>query len=318
MYRLHRDFDLTHLTTFRVPARCAAFVEWGSVVDLCTALDSEDLPRPYLFLGGGSNMLFTAPFAGTVFHRLGQPTLDSLCQSYCESGIWGFENLSGIPGSIYGATVQNAGAYGTEMKDVIESVTLFDIADRRQFTLSNAEMRFSYRHSLLKDPENAGRLVITGLTFSTSAVGPDLGHGALRRVLEGVGEITPMTVRRAVIALRDSKLPDPAEVGSAGSFFRNPELDPDAFGAFIRKWPDAPHFHQPDGRVKIPAAWLIDNAGLKGATRGGAMVWPGQPLVIVNAEGSATAADVVELERHVQHVIAEKYNINLIPEVQHE
>ncbi len=319
MYKLHRDFDLTDFTTFRVPAMCEVFVEWDATADLAEVIASEDLPRPFLFMGGGSNMLFTRKFSGTVFRRVNQPTLDSVCCARCEAGEWGFENLSGIPGSIYGAVVQNAGAYGTEMKDVVDSVEVYDIVDQCFRTLSHEDLRFSYRYSMFKDPGSEGRYAICMVNFKTpESVGPNLGHGALRSAFEGrQSVITPMDVRRAVMALRDSKLPDPSIIGSAGSFFRNPELLRDDFEVFSSQNPDAPHFDQPDGRVKVPAAWLIDQAGLKGTRIGGAQVWPGQPLVIVNSDGSATAADVVALEDHVKRVVMEKFNVNLIPEVQH-
>lgn len=320
MYSLRLNADITPLTTFRVDARCAALVEWETVADLIDAIGKETLPRPWLSVGGGSNLLFTKPFEGTVFHRLGQPVLDDVCADYCRRGVWGFENLSGIPGTVYGAAVQNAGAYGTEMRDVIESVQVLDLTTLTPRVLSNAEMRFGYRDSIFKDAAVAARLVITGVSLAPRASGPSLSHKAVARAVEeagGAGAVTPAEVRRAVLAMRAAKLPDVAETGSAGSFFRNPELTAAQYEAFAARWPEAPHFAQPDGRVKVPAAWLIDHAGLKGARCGGAMVWPDQPLVIVNATGHASAADVVGLERRVQRAVAAKFNVNLIPEVQH-
>lgn len=161
----------------------------------------------------------------------------------------------------------------------------------------------------------AGRYVIADVELRACASGPNLGHGALRDMVGA--DATPADVRRAVLALRASKLPDTASVGSAGSFFRNPELTAAEFEALAAQWPDVPHFTMPDGRVKVPAAWLIDRAGLKGRSVGGAVVWPQQPLVIANADGSASAADVLSLEALVQSAVAAKFNVNLIPEVQH-
>lgn len=319
MYKLHRDCDITRLTSFKVQAQCAALVEWTTTDELAEAIRLENLPRPFLFIGGGSNLLFTAPFRGTVFHRLDQPTLDSICEAYCRRGIWGFENLSGIPGSIYGAVVQNAGAYGTEMKDVVDHVQTLDLYTGQSRTLSVDEMRFSYRDSAFKSPEMTGRWLITDITFRPTATGPTMTHKAVRQAIESAGAatITPMAVREMILSLRDSKLPQPDKIGSAGSFFRNPELSATEFSDLSRQWPDAPHFTQADGKVKVPAAWLIDRAGLKGATEGGAQVWPGQPLVIVNASGSATAADVLTLEQRIRNEVASRFKINLIPEVQH-
>ena len=319
MYKLHRNCDIAHLTTFGVPARCAALLEWTDDGDLADAMRLERLPKPFLIIGGGSNLLFTKPFEGTVFHRLGQMELDAVCESYCREGVWGFENLSGIPGSIFGAAVQNAGAYGTEMKDVVHEVKVTDLENGDRFILSNRDMQFGYRNSAMKRPETAGRYLITDISFRPKASGPTMTHKAVRQIIESIGteNATPMAVREKIKALRDSKLPQPDQTGSAGSFFRNPEITACEFDALSQKFPDAPHFVQADGRIKVPAAWLIDRAGLKGATEGGAQVWPLQPLVIVNATGSATAADVLALERRICNEVALKFNINLIPEVQH-
>lgn len=316
MITVKYDADITALTTFRVPAVARALVEWDDADDLRVIAADPELPRPFLAIGGGSNLLFTKPFEGTVLMRRNQLALDSLCDRMAAAGVWGFENLSGIPGTIYGAVVQNAGAYGTEMADVVKSVDVFDLKDSRTVRLENRDLRFSYRHSLLKEAEYAGRYVIADVEFETEARGPQTGHAAIRKIV-GDRDVTPMEVRRAVLALRDSKLPNPAEVGSAGSFFRNPELTAEQYGRFVAANPDAPHFDTPDGRVKVPAAWLIDHAGLKGATEGGAMVWPSQPLVIANPEGLATATDVIALERRIQRTVKEFFDIDLTPEVQH-
>ena len=196
----------------------------------------------------------------------------------CTKGIWGFENLSGIPGTVGGATVQNAGAYGVEMCDLVDKVTLFSLTDGSVHEMSNDDMRFSYRHSRLKDPDMAGKFVITDVSFNMQAQrSPILDHGSLRDRIMPDEDLSPLSVRKAVIAMRDSKLPAPSSIGSAGSFFRNPELSPEDFRAFISANPSAPHYSMPDGRVKVPAAWLIDRCGLKGATTGGAAVWHRQP-----------------------------------------
>lgn len=316
MITIHHNADITGLTTFRVPALCRMLVEWDDIDDLRQIVDTIDCPRPFLAIGGGSNLLFTGPFEGTVLLRRNQLTLDSLCDEMAAAGVWGFENLSGIPGTIYGAVVQNAGAYGTEMADVVKSVTLFDLQTARTLSLENCDLHFRYRHSLLKEPEYAGRYVIVDVEFETAATGPQTGHAAIRKIV-GERDVTPMEVRLAVLALRDSKLPNPAETGSAGSFFRNPELSVDQYLLFAAKNPDAPHFDTPDGRVKVPAAWLIDHAGLKGVTEGGAMVWPSQPLVITNPQGLATADDVMALERRIQCTVKNLFDIDLTPEVQH-
>lgn len=322
MITVERNADITAYTTFGLPARCAAFVQWDTTDDLRRVMADASLPRLFKAIGGGSNLLFTAPFMGTVLRQRdvtdipapgadglwtvpGAVVLDHLCARACALGIHGFENLSGIPGRVSGAVVQNAGAYGVETGDLVHTVHLLD------GDLSRQAMRFGYRRSALK---GSGR-IITAVTFRLpQSTELKLDYGNLRSLVPADGTIAD--VRRAVLQMRASKLPEPAEVGSAGSFFRNPELEAEQFDRFIAANPDAPHFRLADGRVKVPAAWLIDRAGLKGARKGGAEVWPQQPLVIANV-ADATAQDVLDLEREIITTVMRRFGIALTPEVEH-
>lgn len=321
--KIERWAEVAPLTTFGIRARAAALVRWTDAEDLRQVMADASLPRPLKAIGGGSNLLFTSDFEGTLLLReapvgerfvAGLPVsagmvLDDFCRQAAEAGIRGPENLSGIPGTIGGALVQNAGAYGAEIGEFLAAARVFDLSTGEVMTVNRDWMQFAYRHSRLK--AESGRYIIIDALFEfPEDAAPRLDYGNLSRELEGV-EPTPVAVREAVLRVRDSKLPRPAEVGSAGSFFRNPEVEPEMLE------PEMPRFILPSGLAKVPAAWLIDRCGFKGVKRGGAMVWPLQPLVICNPEFKATADDVVSLENEIICAVKERFNITLRAEVEH-
>ena len=318
------DVAIGHLTTFGIPTRAAALVTWADAADLRAVLADRSLPRPLKPIGGGSNLLFTSDFGGTLLLQQaprvekfteGEPLaaslpLDEFCRLTAEAGLRGPENLSGIPGTLGGALVQNAGAYGAETGEFLVSARLFDLQTGKVLTVDRQWMDYGYRTSRLKREE--GRYIIMDAVMAPLAASAParIDYGNLRDAL-GDAEPTPPAVREAVVRVRDSKLPRPEEVGSAGSFFRNPEVDPSVLTD------EMPRYPLPSGLVKVPAAWLIDRCGFKGKRRGGAMVWPGQPLVICNPEREATAADVLALENEITRTVRERFNIELTPEVEH-
>lgn len=319
---IERNAEVGDLTTFRIPARAAALVRWHDIADLLRALADDSLPRPLKVIGGGSNLLLTKPFEGTLLLRTGQPrvtveglvmqadahaVLDSLCELTASLALRGMENLSGIPGTLGGALVQNAGAYGAETGALLIDAELLDTVGGGLLTVGRDWMRYAYRSSRLK--AEAGRYVILSarLQLRLESAPANLDYGNLRELADP----TPWRVRQAVLSTRRAKLPEPAEVGSAGSFFRNPEVPAGLLDA------DMPRYDLGNGLYKVPAAWLIDRAGLKGASVGGASVWPGQPLVIVNTDGHATADDVVALEHMIVSEVHRRFNITLNPEVEH-
>ena len=287
-------------------------------------------------------MLFTTgKFNGTVLHctdrtiTIGQPdadgnvevtaaagcVLDNLCAITCAHGLWGLENLSGIPGEIGGAAVQNVGAYGTEFKDVVAEVHCFDTEKGEFRTLDNASCLYGYRDSMFKHLPHPGSMVVTAVTLKLSTnPAPKLDYAALAAAFGGTERqsLTPGMLREAVIKLRDSKLPAPSKVGSAGSFFKNPVVDA-VFYEQLKQQVNkpVPGHVLPTRDVKLSAAWLIDNAGCKQFTCGGAGVWPTQPLVLVNATGNATGADVVALENAIRKTVMERFGVDLEPEVIH-
>lgn len=333
--RIQLNCDLSAQNTFRMKVSCACYVEYETVKEL-EGLNFDRLPKPLLHIGAGSNLLFTGDFPGTVLHSkidfikyvdvgfdevpvmVGAGTVfDRFVAETCGHGLWGAENLSLIPGETGAAAVQNIGAYGVEAADIISGVVCFDLQERRKVKFSAAECRYGYRDSLFKQPEFRGRYVVTSVLFRLSRKPvPRLDYKGVREALEGREPETPMEVREAVIRIRRQKLPGPEELGSAGSFFKNPVVSREDF-ARISPDGSAPHYDLPDGTVKIPAAWLIDRCGFKGAAEGGAAVYAPQPLVIVNASGTASPQEVLALESRIISGVRERFGVTLVPEVEH-
>ena len=320
---------------------CRAYVEVSDPEDLLT-LDFSSLPQPLFVMGGGSNLLFTKDFPGTVLHLCNKGydvipseakesvfvtagagvVFDDFCAWAAEQGLWGPENLSLIPGEVGASAVQNIGAYGVEAKDIIDTVHAFDRTTRAFVDIPGADCGYGYRTSLFKT-DWKGRYIITAVTFRLSAVPqPKLDYGGVRKAL-GDREPTPQVIRETVIGIRELKLPDPKVTGSAGSFFCNPVIERAHFEKIvaIAKAENGPEYEVPHydvgERVKVPAAWMIDQCGFKGAREGGAQVYPKQPLVIVNETGEATPDEIIALEQRVIGTIREKYGIELHPEVEH-
>ena len=316
---------------------CECFVEYDSLEDLFS-LDFGELPKPLFHMGAGSNLLFTGDWPGTVLHsgiKFLRPmgleedevlvevgagaVFDSFVEWACSRGLWGAENLSLIPGEVGAAAVQNIGAYGVEAKDIIVRVNCFDREEREMVTFENADCRYGYRSSFFKE-EGKGRYIITSVLFRLSReYSPKLDYGNIRAALGDRQPGTPDDVRRAVIGIRNAKLPDPAVTGSAGSFFKNPVISREHFNRIVAEaGPDVkvPHFDLEEG-VKVPAAWMIERCGLKGAQLGGAAVYDKQPLVIVNLSGNASPEDVVALENKVIAAVKERFGVELHPEVEH-
>ncbi len=333
--RIKFKYDLSSQNTFRMKVSCECFVEYETAKEL-EGLNFDRLPQPFLHIGEGSNLLFTKDFPGTVLHSNIEyvryvdvgldevPVIvgagvnfDSFVSEMCRHGLWGAENLSKIPGEVGAAAVQNIGAYGVEVKDIISGVVCFDLKERKKVRFTAAECRYGYRTSIFKEAENRGRYVVTGVLFRLSRKpSPKLDYKGISEALGGKSPTSPMEVREAVMRIRREKLPPVEEIGSAGSFFKNPVVSREEFG---RISPDgtAPHYELPDGSVKVPAAWLIDRCGFKGVSEGGAAVYEKQPLVIVNATGEASPEDVLALERRIIDGVRERFGVTLHPEVEH-
>ena len=269
-------------------------------------------------LGGAYGDVVVTLGAGTVF--------DDFCERAAAEGFWGPENLSLIPGEVGASAVQNIGAYGVEAKDIIVSVHAWDLQERRFVDIPAADCAYGYRSSRFKT-EWKGRYIITAVTFRLSRrPQPKLDYGGVRKALEGRGvspeALTPGLIRETIIGIRREKLPDPSELGSAGSFFKNPVISREHFARIVETarsemGPEAtvPHFEMGD-EIKVPAAWMIDRCGFKGQRLGGAQVYPRQPLVLVNATGSATPGEVLALRDRIIAAVAAKFGVTLSCEVE--
>jgi UDP-N-acetylmuramate dehydrogenase len=329
------DFSLEALNTFRIAARARRYLEVTDARQLGQVLADpalEVLPR--LVLGGGSNLLFTRDFDGLVLHmglkgrdiigeqdgctlvraRAGE-NWHGFVQWTLEQGFGGLENLSLIPGTVGAAPIQNIGAYGAEIKDVFHSLTVFDMASGDTRTMTAPECRFGYRDSVFKHAAGV-QLVVLDVTFALPrAWQPNLRYAELANALReaGIDQPTPRQVSEAVIAIRHRKLPDPAEIGNAGSFFKNPVVPGEECARLLAAFPNMVHHAQIDGTEKLAAGWLIDQCGWKGRSMGAAGVYPKQALVLVN-NGGATGAEVVALAQAIKADVAERYGVQLEPE----
>lgn len=336
MIKRIENFDLTAQNTFRMKVSCALYLEYDSAADL-KEIDFAGLPQPVVSIGEGSNILFTKDFEGTIlrskinyikYFDVGADTVplavgagvkwDDLVLKTCQDGLWGMENLSLIPGTVGAAAVQNIGAYGVEVKDIIAGVTCFDIEKKEKTAFKVEECRYGYRDSIFKTEGFKSRYIVTGVLFRLSRKAlPKIEYGALRSVFADHTPEVPMQVRDAVIKIRDAKLPSPDKIGSAGSFFKNPIVAPAEFARICEGYETVPHYLMPGGFVKVPAAWLIEQCALKGKVLGGAAVYEKQPLVIVNNSGEASAGDILALEKHIIERVKERFGVELHPEVEH-
>lgn len=302
-------------------------------------LASDFRRRPYMVIGECSNIVFTKDYEGSlikigeaVFHgghdehykylTVGARMLtDEVVRISVGYKYYGAENLSAIPGNIGAAIVQNVGAYGVEIKDLVDTVDAIDLIDGGSRAFTAEECAFGYRTSLFK--QQPGRWLIwrVKLRFNTE-FRPVLTYKALADELQrrGIGDPTPWQMREVVTELRWSKLPRPEEYGSAGSFFKNPVVDEATYLRLRQEHPDMPEAHPtntspsgPDTGYKLSAGWLIDRAGWKGRTQGRAGVWPKQALVLYNA-GGCTGGEVAALAQAIQQDVKKKFGVHLDPE----
>ena len=388
------------MNTFGMKVKARCFIEYDSVADLVD-VEFEELARPVLHIGGGSNLLFTDDFKGTVLHSKinfieiledkrrisavpsasarcsenieaavapvnaegsdGMPprglsqsdwgvdavveddaptetlvsvgagvVFDDFCDWAAKEGLWGVENLSYIPGEVGASAVQNIGAYGVEVKDVIRTVYCYDTVEEEFVKFDVSECEYGYRDSIFKNPEIKGRYIVTHVVFALSRTPqPKLEYGHLETAVKEAqsakdSPLTPALIRKVIIKIRKEKLPEPSVVGSAGSFFKNPVISAEHFAkieaaAKAEHGADCkvPHYDLPDETVKVPAAWMIEQCGWKGRRSGGAAVWDKQPLVIVNYTGDAYPEEIIGLERRIIDSVKNKFGVELHPEVDH-
>ncbi len=315
--------------------RAARFVEYTSVDELKTVLaDREAMSGKWLHIGGGSNLLFTGDYEGLILHsairgyevisenddevlvRVGAGEVwDDFVAYTVQRGWQGAENLSLIPGEVGASAVQNIGAYGAEAKDLIVNVEAIEVATGKERTFTNAECRYAYRESIFKG-ELKGQYIVTHVVYRLCKQPVfRLDYGNIKGELEKRGcLLTLENVRRVIIDVRESKLPDPKVQGNAGSFFMNPIVPRAQYEALQKDNSDIPHYDVDADRVKIPAAWMIDRCGWKGKQLGRAGVHTKQALVLVNC-GGATGGEVIALSQQIQEDVMQKFGIRISPEV---
>jgi UDP-N-acetylmuramate dehydrogenase len=340
--RAHNTFG------FDVRAQLACRIEREDQL-LAAVRDPRAAGLPRLVLGGGSNIVLTRDFAGLVLlialrgRRVVREDADAWFveaaagENWHEFVAWtlahglpGLENLALIPGTVGAAPIQNIGAYGLEMGERFASLRAVDLASGESVEMDASACRFGYRDSFFKR-EGRDRFVITSVTFRLpKAWTPRAGYADVARELaarrndggsaDGNAAAATTTdapsaqaIFEAVVSVRHAKLPDPLALGNAGSFFKNPVVDPAQFNALIQREPGLVSYPQSDGRVKLAAGWLIDRCGWKGRALGAAAVHDRQALVLVN-RGGATGADVLALATAIQRDVAQRFGVNLEPE----
>jgi len=313
------DTSLQSLNTFSLAAHAAEITFAHNAEQLSDAWKlAQEKQQPFLLLGEGSNVLFLEDFAGIiVLNRIkGIELIENanewLMRYALEHNIAGLENLALIPGCVGSAPIQNIGAYGIELQSICDYVDVLDLKAGKVTRLTSAECQFGYRESIFKHAYKEGyAIVAVGLKLAKQWQ-PKLTYGDLSRLSPET--VTPRQIFDSVCAMRQSKLPDPAVTGNAGSFYKNPTVDASVAKRISLEYPSMPAYPQPDGQIKLAAGWLVEQAGLKGFSIGGAAVHDKQALVLINKD-HATSADVRALAKYVRDTVAEKFGIWLEPEV---
>ncbi len=330
------DYSLLAHNTFGIEARCSRFVEYQSTEEAqAVARLLSETSCPLLIIGGGSNLLLTRDFDGTVVHsavkgievvddtaetvtvRVGSgENWDEFVATCVERGWYGAENLSLIPGEVGASAVQNIGAYGVEASSIIYKVEAVRLSDGQVETIPAEACRYGYRQSRFKqDWRNC--YLITYVTYRLSKTfTPALSYGHIKAELERQGIVKPTArqLRDVIIDMRRQKLPDYHVEGNAGSFFVNPVVTRAKFEALLARYPEMPHYYVSETQEKIPAGWLIEQCGWKGRTEGRAGVHARQALVLVN-RGGATGAEIVHLCERICRDVYERFGIEIKPEV---
>jgi UDP-N-acetylmuramate dehydrogenase len=332
---INKNISLKPYNTFGIDYKADCIVRVQTEMEAIALFRGEIFcKKPLLIIGGGSNILFTGDFKGTIilpdFRRIrvekpegndvivssGAGVLwDKLVEWAVNKGFGGLENLSLIPGRVGAVPVQNIGAYGAEVKDVIVKVKVISVIDGSVKIFTNEECRFGYRTSIFKGNEK-GRYLITRVWFRLS-VNPvfNLNYGSINEEVIKLGGTTLKNLREAVIRIRRSKLPDPEITGNAGSFFKNPVVGLHRAEELKKRFPGLPCYDDPSVGIKLAAGWLIEQCGWKGKRVGNAAVHEKQALVIVNA-GGASGKEIFELSEKIRESVLEKFGIELEREVE--
>lgn len=333
---IKQNYSLKPYNTFGLAAKAKYFVEVNTVATLQDALTANEAQLPVFILGGGSNLLLTKDLdffvilnrikGIEVLRKEGEEVLIKIGggEDWHEFVLWcvqndlgGIENLSLIPGTVGAAPIQNIGAYGVELKDVFVELEAVELSSGQVQIFSKTDCAFGYRDSIFKN-SHKGKFAITKVVLKLRRFNHQINtsYGAIIKTLSAQQIVQPTIkdVSDAVITIRQAKLPDPKVIGNSGSFFKNPEIERSQFEDLQAQFPTIVHYDLPDGRVKIPAGWLIDQCGWKGKRIGNTGAYAKQALVLVNY-GDATGAEVWAVAKRIQASVLEKYGIQLTPEV---
>jgi UDP-N-acetylmuramate dehydrogenase len=328
--------DLQPYNTLHISVTACAFAAVKAIDQLKEILRHPQVKnQPLLVLGGGSNILFANDFDGLVLHievagkeviketdehvwlKIGAGENWHQTVRYCvEKGWGGIENLSLIPGTVGAAPIQNIGAYGAELTDVFDRLEAVNIETAEGRTFKKEECKFGYRDSIFKN-ELKGKYIVTEVVLKLSKKPViNTSYGAIRSELEKRGIVDPsiIDISDVVVDIRNSKLPNPDELGNAGSFFKNPIIKKSNFDRIQKEYENAPGYSMGNGKIKVPAGWLIEQAGWKGKEVGNTGTYKQQALVIVN-RGGATGKEILQLAESIQKSVKKKFRIELMPEV---
>ncbi|MFI2743890.1 UDP-N-acetylmuramate dehydrogenase [Zhouia sp. PK063] len=332
---IKHNISLKPYNTFGIDVNAKNFISITSLDDLKTVLQLPDYPEKFI-IGGGSNMLLTQNIDALTIHinlrgkEIVKQTNDTVLVKIAAGENWhqfvlwaidndfgGVENLSLIPGNVGTSPVQNIGAYGVELKDVFYNCSVLEIATGNESTFSLDACNFGYRNSVFKNAAK-NKYIITSVTFKLTTKNHSLNtsYGAIEQELKqnNINNPSLKDVSNAVISIRQSKLPNPKEIGNSGSFFKNPVISIEEFHLLQQKYPNIPSYTVSDSEIKIPAGWLIEQVGFKGKRFGDAGVHKNQALVLVNY-GNASGQEILDLAYHIIEKVKETFNIEISPEV---
>lgn len=331
---LHKNYSLKPYNTFGIETKADYFFQFDTVNEIQSFLNENSVESVnYLILGGGSNILFTSDYEGLILHpnikgietveendnsvlvKVGaNENWDEFVAWAVSNGYGGIENLSNIPGVVGAVPVQNIGAYGVEASQVVEKLDAISIESKKQVEFKNFHCEFDYRNSVFKN-EYKNLFIITHVYFRLSKKPVfNLEYGAIKIELENYDKINLKNIREVIIKIRESKLPDPEEIGNAGSFFKNPIVETQFAEELLTKFPDCPNYEMDNTKTKLAAGWLIEQCGWKGKHVGQAGVHKDQALVLVNL-GNAKGYEVLQLANDIKKSVLFKYGVKLEMEV---
>jgi UDP-N-acetylmuramate dehydrogenase len=334
---IQENYPLKNITTFHAKVFAKQYTEFASVTELKEILSASEIKgKPFMILGGGSNVLFTGDYNGVIIRNAikgievikkegndvyikansGEKWHDLVLYSVSHN-YGGIENLSLIPGTVGAGPIQNIGAYGVELKDVLHEVQALNIHTLGVETFSNTQCNFGYRESIFKRKEKGNYIILSvTLKLNTDSKKVNTTYGTISKELEEMGITNPTIsdISKAVIKIRSSKLPDPEKIGNAGSFFKNPVIANTQFEKLKAQFPDIVSFAAHDGHTKLAAGWLIEQCGWKGKRIGDAGVHKDQALVLVNY-GDATGKEIYDLSTKVIESVTNKFGVELEREV---